>query len=157
MTIATQIQGVVVAWQLYAITHDPLVLGLIGLAEALPFIATALYPRYMSPTDRPPYHRARRRVMVACAGALLAFSLLVTGDGGSALFYLVIGVSGVARSFLMPARTALAAELVPREHVRQRHRLAHLELAVRCGGRPGRVGGLAVRLRRPHPAPTGPT
>ena len=32
MTVATQIRGVVVAWQVYALTHDPLVLGLIGLA-----------------------------------------------------------------------------------------------------------------------------
>jgi hypothetical protein len=34
MTIATQIQAVVVAWQIYDLTHDPLSLGLIGLAEA---------------------------------------------------------------------------------------------------------------------------
>ena len=38
MTISSQIQGVVVAWQIYDITHDPLSLGLMGLAEALPFI-----------------------------------------------------------------------------------------------------------------------
>ena len=53
MTVATQIRGVVVAWQLYALTHDPLVLGLIGLAEALPFIATALCAGHVADrTDR---------------------------------------------------------------------------------------------------------
>src|SRR6266700_2195496 len=41
MTISSQIQAVVVAWQIYDITHDPLSLGLMGLAEALPFIAAA--------------------------------------------------------------------------------------------------------------------
>ena len=42
MNVATQLQAVVVSWQVYALTHDPLSLGLIGLAEALPFIGFAL-------------------------------------------------------------------------------------------------------------------
>ena len=42
MNLATQLQAVVVGWQIYALTHDPLSLGLIGLAEALPFIGFAL-------------------------------------------------------------------------------------------------------------------
>src|SRR5438477_10796160 len=42
MNIATQLQAVVVAWQIYGLTHDPLSLGLIGLAEAIPFIGFAL-------------------------------------------------------------------------------------------------------------------
>ena len=42
MTLAAQIQGVVVAWQIYDVTHDPLSLGLIGLAEALPYVGVAL-------------------------------------------------------------------------------------------------------------------
>ena len=41
MAMGAQIQGVVVAWQMYAITHDPLALGMVGLAEAAPFIAFA--------------------------------------------------------------------------------------------------------------------
>jgi MFS family permease len=114
MTIATQIQGVVVAWQIYAITKDPLSLGLIGLAEALPFISVALYAGHLA--DR----LNRQRIMLlslfvllACAGVLLAFTVA----RGTALwpYYVVIFISGVARSFLMPSRTALAAELVPRE------------------------------------------
>jgi len=42
-TIAIQIQGTVVGWQIYELTHDKLALGLIGLAEAFPFIGAALY------------------------------------------------------------------------------------------------------------------
>ncbi len=42
-TLGVQIQGVVVAWQMYLDTHDPLSLGLIGLAEALPNIASSLF------------------------------------------------------------------------------------------------------------------
>lgn len=118
MTVATQLRGVVVAWQVYAITHDPLSLGLIGLAEALPFIAVALFAGHVA--DR----MDRRRIVVgsltltlACASALLLLTLRGAHHPPHSAwpFYAVIFVSGVARSFLMPARTALAAELVPRE------------------------------------------
>ncbi|HEV7838877.1 MAG TPA: hypothetical protein VGO75_12480, partial [Gemmatimonadaceae bacterium] len=37
-TLGTQIQATVVAWQVYALTKDPLYLGLVGLAEAIPFV-----------------------------------------------------------------------------------------------------------------------
>ena len=42
MAMGAQIQGLVVAWQMYALTHDPLALGMVGLAEAAPFIGFAL-------------------------------------------------------------------------------------------------------------------
>ncbi len=117
MTVATQIRGVVVAWQLYALTHDPLVLGLIGLAEALPFIATALFAGHTADrTDRRTVALAAMVALCVCAGALLTLSLrraVTVAD--VPWFYLVIGVSGIARSFLMAARTALVAELVPRD------------------------------------------
>ncbi len=48
MTLGSQLQAVVVGWQIYSITHDPLSLGLIGLAEALPFLAVALPAGYVA-------------------------------------------------------------------------------------------------------------
>src|SRR5207237_9974089 len=56
MTIGAQIQGVVVAWQVYDVTHDPLSLGLMGLAEALPFIGLSLYAGHVA-------DRANRRTI----------------------------------------------------------------------------------------------
>src|ERR1700691_3483851 len=47
-TIAIQIQGTVVGWQIYELTHDKLALGLIGLAEAFPFIGAALYAGHVA-------------------------------------------------------------------------------------------------------------
>jgi MFS family permease len=117
LTVAAQIQGVVVAWQVYEVTHDPLSLGLIGLAEAFPFISVALYAGHVA--DR----RNRRTismlslfVMVLCALSLLAFNLSpgFLARYGPTPFYAVIFVSGIARSFLQPARQALGAEIVPR-------------------------------------------
>src|ERR1041385_8633775 len=53
VTGGAQIWGVLVAWPLYVCAHDPLVLGLIGLAEALPFIAAALFAGPSAdPSDR---------------------------------------------------------------------------------------------------------
>lgn len=83
----------------------------------MPFIATALYAGHVA--DR----KNRRLVALAalllvlgCAVALLILTLQRPPETADdvAPFYAVIFVSGIARSFLMPARTALAAELVPR-------------------------------------------
>ena len=117
MTISSQIQAVVVAWQIYDITHDPLSLGLMGLAEALPFIGIALYAGHVA--DRLNRHLvsiASLGVLLACSVSLLAFNLVpgFLHRYGALPFYAVIFVSGVARSFLQPARNALGAEIVDR-------------------------------------------
>src|SRR3954462_3654134 len=117
MTIAAQIQVIVVSWQIYDITRDPLSLGLIGLSEALPFIAAALFAGHMADnTNRQRISMASLFVFVLCAGVLLVFSLNTSLIArGVWPFYLVIGISGLARSFLQPARNALGAEIVPRD------------------------------------------
>lgn len=116
-TMAIQIQGTVVGWQIYELTHDKLALGLIGLAEAFPFIGAALYAGHVA--DR----HDRRLVVVgslvlllACSVALLMLPILLPGAPRLVvrLIYGVIALSGLARSFLGPARQALAAEIVPR-------------------------------------------
>jgi MFS family permease len=117
MTIASQIQAVVVAWQIYDITRDPLSLGLMGLAEALPFIGFALYAGHVA--DRFNRHRvaiAAIGLMLACSLALLAFNLIpgFLARHGAAPFYVVIFTSGIARSFAQPSRQALGAELIDR-------------------------------------------
>lgn len=115
-TLATMIQGVVVGWQLYQVTRDPLALGLVGLAEALPFIGFALPAGQLADrVDRRRLCLAAVVVLTACAGTLagLTFGGQVRADTAWAV-YTVIFVSGIARSFLQPTRTALAADLVPR-------------------------------------------
>src|SRR5919107_3052614 len=118
MTVATQIQAVVVSWQIYELTHDPLSLGLIGLAEAVPFIGFALFAGHVA--DR----RTRLRIslpslviLLCCSLALFGFTLRpeVIASGRVWPIYAVIFCSGIARSFLQPARSALGAEVVPRE------------------------------------------
>jgi MFS family permease len=117
MTVSTQIQGVVVAWQIYDITRDPLSLGLIGLAEALPFVGFALYAGHIA--DSKNRHRvavASLTLLFCCSAAFLTFNLIpgFLRTHGAWPFYAVIFVSGIARSFAQPSRQALGAELVER-------------------------------------------
>jgi len=116
-TIAREAQIVVVSWQAFEMTHDPLTLGLVGLAEALPMIAVALYAGHVA-------DRAARRT-IALAGtfamflsAIALWALTVGGmisHGRVWPIYLVIFLSGIARSFTRPAVTALSAEVIERE------------------------------------------
>lgn len=117
-TLGVQIQGVVVAWQMYLDTHDPLSLGLIGLAEALPNIAASLYAGHV--TDRMDRRKLALVSTLVLLGCSLALAVLAGLPPESSHYrvmgaYLVIAVSGLARAFLQPARTALAASMVPRE------------------------------------------
>ncbi len=122
LTLGLQIQGTVVGWQVYDLTKDPLALGLVGLAEALPAISMSLVSGHVADTHD------RRRIALWALAALVLCSLglwLLAHDTplGAGLsvrqrvnaIYGVIVASGVARAFLQPARQALSAELVPRE------------------------------------------
>lgn len=117
-TLGTMIQAVVVAWQVYALTKDPLALGLVGLSEALPFIGAALYAGHVADRhDRKQLALVAIGVQALCAAALVALALRpeLINAGNVWPIYGLMAVSGLARSFLTPARTALGAEIVPRE------------------------------------------
>src|SRR5712675_2039303 len=118
LTLGTQIQATVVAWQVYAITKDPLSLGLVGLAEALPFITAALYAGHIADRhDRKLLSLIAIAVQLGCGIALLLLTVYARPLLARTILpmYTVVFVSGIARSFLQPARTALGAEIVPRE------------------------------------------
>ena len=118
MTVATQIQIVVVSWQIYQVTRDPLSLGLIGLAEAIPFVAVALYAGHVADNfPRKTIALLAFIVLLACSIALLLFTLQpgFISRGHIWPIYAVIFVSGIARSFYRPASVALGAELVERD------------------------------------------
>jgi len=117
---ANQILTVTVGWQLYQRTSDPLALGLIGLAEVIPYVGFALFAGYA--VD----HLPRRRIgMAACLGlatttlllAAIAHGLLPAGFGSAEnlLIYAAVALNGLVRAFLTPVYMSLFARVLKRE------------------------------------------
>lgn len=115
VSIAVQMQTVAIGWQIYAITHDPLDLGLIGLSQFLPFVLLVL------PAGQVADRRNRARILTACYALefLCALLLLAFTHSGLTVVWPVFAVMvlfGVARAFSMPAGQAMLPNLVPLEH-----------------------------------------
>ncbi len=109
---------VLLGLQVYDLTHDPLDLGWLGLAEAIPGITLVLYGGHVA--DR----HSRRGIMLLTTAllALLAAGLaLVTGAGqeGLVAILLVAFLSGVIRAFENPAASGLEAQVVPLNRLMQ--------------------------------------
>src|SRR5580658_1287839 len=96
IVFATEMQSVAVGWQVYEITHRPLDLGLVGLAQFLPGIICL--PLSGHTADR--YHRSRVLTIGYVALAICSALLLTnTVRGGRVVYaiYAVVGLIGVAR------------------------------------------------------------
>jgi MFS family permease len=122
LTLGIQIQGTIVGWQIYDLTHDPLALGIVGLAEALPAISMSLFAGHVADShDRRRIALIALSVLVLCSMGLWGLAhpapigdLALAAPARVRAIYAVIVLSGLARAFLQPARQALSAELVPR-------------------------------------------
>ena len=111
-TLANQMLLLVVAWQMYDLTHSAWSLGLVGLFQFIPALALALVSGHIA-------DRYDRRHIVSLALALqlaVALALLLATHEGWLSREVILGVSlllGVARSFQMTATQALTPLLVP--------------------------------------------
>ncbi|MES1940978.1 major facilitator superfamily transporter [Salinisphaera sp. T5B8] len=110
-TLATQIQSVVVGWQLYAMTRDPLTLGWVGLAQFLP-MALLVLPAGDA-ADRLP-----RRLILATSwlvqaiAALLFLALTLSATESPIGFFGVLVLFGMARAFAGPGMQSLLPQVV---------------------------------------------
>jgi MFS family permease len=112
---ATEMQAVAVAWQIYSLTHRPLDLGLVGLAQFAPGVFLFLLAGHVA--DRFP----RQRILQICYAAfsVCSFSLLALALHGLASvwpIYAVLVGNGVVRSFNGAAGQAFLPLLVAEEH-----------------------------------------
>ena len=116
---ATQIQAVVVAWQVYDLTRDPLALAYVGLAQFLPMLclllpAGDLIDRF----NRKAILASSWAVGAVCSGALWWLSGLTTaGVAGVTGIYAVLVLFGCSRAFSGPALQSLLPQVVPREQL----------------------------------------
>jgi MFS family permease len=111
-TAAFQLQGVAVGWQIYALTHSALALGLVGLVQFLPMLALAFLVGHVA--DR----HDRRRIVGICqiVGAATMGFLAIGSLGGwltPAPIFAAVAVIGALRAFEMPSMQALLPGLVP--------------------------------------------
>jgi len=114
--LASEMQAVAVGWQIYNLTHRPLDLGLVGLAQFLPGILLFLVAGHAA--DRFP----RKRILQTCAAGYAAVSVLLfafTVHGITAVYpiYIVLLLNGTARAFSMPASQSLLPSLVSEAHL----------------------------------------
>ncbi|MGO3918314.1 MFS transporter [Acinetobacter venetianus] len=121
LTLAILIQEIIVAYSLYQITRDPLTLGFIGLAEAIPFIALSLWGGYFADKLN------KQTIMKTCLFFAIPLPLILWSlfhlhslekIGITTLswgIYAVIFALGTIRGFYNPSATSLKPFLIPRE------------------------------------------
>ena len=119
LTLAIQMQSVIVGWQIYQYTKDVLALGLIGLAEAIPFIVVSLFAGHVADTfNRKHIIILFTSLLIICTSVLLYFSLdtsTVLQIYGTIPIFIVIGGIGFIRGFLSASFPSFMSQLVPRE------------------------------------------
>ncbi|MEF9957187.1 MAG: MFS transporter [Acinetobacter sp.] len=121
LTLAILIQEIIVAYSLYQITRDPLTLGFIGLAEAIPFITLSLWGGYFADKLN------KQSIMKVCLFFAIPLPLVLWAlfhlhglekIGINTLswgIYAVIFALGTIRGFYNPSATSLKPFLIPRE------------------------------------------
>jgi MFS family permease len=112
---SSEMQAVAVGWQIFNLTHRPLDLGLVGLAQFAPGILLFLFTGHTA--DRV----SRQRILLTCYGGFSLCSLLLlalTLHGLTSVWpiYAVLLGNGVVRAFLGPASQAFLPLLVAEEH-----------------------------------------
>jgi MFS family permease len=109
-TLAQQIQNIALAWLIYDLTHDPLALGFIGLANFLPTIPLSLVTGTVA-------DRFDRRMIVVIFYALPVFGAAAMVALASLHIvwpaYGVVILIATSRAFANPAGQAMMASIVP--------------------------------------------
>ncbi|WP_040279505.1 MFS transporter [Psychroserpens damuponensis] len=114
-------QFIVIEWQVYALTKDPLSLGIIGLCEFAPAFVMALFAGHI--VDQ----REKRNLLALCIGAfsLISFGLfwltsqtvIESWSKNSMLYsiYALVFFGGFLRAFFGPTIFSLVALIVPKK------------------------------------------
>ncbi|MCC6814839.1 MAG: MFS transporter [Saprospiraceae bacterium] len=118
LTFSLMAQELLISYELYKLTSDPLTLGLIGLSVAIPYIGLSIFGGHLAD------HRSKKRIMTICILVLifcnLYFILLYSNQNIESplkvsLSYIGFAISGLARGIYQPAASSIRALLIPRE------------------------------------------
>ena len=120
MVFAWSMQFIVIEWQVYSMTKDPLSLGIIGLMEVIPAVSMALFAGHI--VDQ----KEKRNLLIRC---ILGFSVVSFGlfmlslpsmesemETKNILYgiYFLVFIGGLVRAFLGPTIFSLIALIVPK-------------------------------------------
>ena len=120
LVFAWSMQFIVIEWQVYTLTKDPLSLGIIGLMEIIPAFSMALFAGHI--VDQ----REKRNLLALCISAfslislglfLLTWPKIVSGRSTNAVLYCIYALvffGGFLRSFFGPTIFSLIALIVPK-------------------------------------------
>ncbi|PIB39305.1 MFS transporter [Maribacter sp. 4G9] len=121
MVFAWSMQFIVIEWQVYSLTKDPLSLGIIGLMEVIPAVGMALFAGHI--VDQ----KEKRNLLVKCilGFSVISFGLFVlswpgleeTWETKTILYgiYALVFMGGLVRAFLGPTIFSLIALIVPKK------------------------------------------
>ena len=116
--MASLMQSVIVGWQIYAISHNVLWLGFIGLAEVIPQVSISLFAgHYIDLWNRRKIVNYTTLLLILGAVILLIYSsntAYFSEKYGIIPIFVTIFLTGLARGILGPAQVALLGQLVPR-------------------------------------------
>ena len=114
-------QFIIIEWQVYSITKNPLSLGIIGLMEVIPALSMALFAGHI--VDQ----KEKRNLLATCIAAFSFISLGLffvtwpefteTWSTNTILYaiYVLVFVGGFLRSFFGPTIFSLIALIVPKK------------------------------------------
>jgi len=121
MVFAWSMQFIVIEWQVYSLTKDPLSLGIIGLMEVIPAVMMALFAGHIVDQNE------KRSLLIKC---ILGFSVISLGlfivsipsvvadlETKTILYsiYFLVFLGGIVRSFIGPTIFSLVALIVPKK------------------------------------------
>jgi len=121
MVFAWSMQFIVIEWQVYTMTKDPLSLGIIGLMEVIPAVSMALFAGHI--VDQ----KEKRNLLVKCifGFSVISFglfmlslpSVLESYETKTILYgiYALVFCGGLVRAFLGPTIFSLIALIVPKK------------------------------------------
>ena len=121
LVFAWSMQFIVIEWQVYTLTKDPLSLGIIGLMEIIPALSMALFAGHI--VDQ----REKRNLFLCCIGlfSLISLGLFFLSDasimaswGQKSILYSIYGFvffGGLLRAFFGPTIFSLVSLIVPKK------------------------------------------
>lgn len=118
-TLSYQILTVTAGWHMYSITHDVLSLGLLGLAEVIPYFCSSLFAGHAVDVLSKRWLAIAGCVCHFGIAAMLALVSVLASDPQQVpvWIYAAMGLAGLARSLLRPTYQAMLVHMLEREQL----------------------------------------